>query len=86
MSSLFDSWFGFLLWGLAYFRMRSVDRAVGHKVNPALDWLGIITNAFLIVCGVLFLTVGTYASVQSIIEQFEAGVVKGVFSCASNGI
>jgi len=25
MSSLFDSFFGFIFWGVAYFRMRKVD-------------------------------------------------------------
>lgn len=32
------------------------------------------------------LIVGTYASVQGIIDQYEAGTVAGVFSCASNGL
>ncbi|KAI5462093.1 transmembrane amino acid transporter protein [Mariannaea sp. PMI_226] len=86
MSSLFDSWFGFIFWGVAYFRMRSVDKTVGRKHNVITDWFGIIVNIFLIGCGILFLSVGTYASVQSIIDQYEAGAVSGVFSCASNGI
>lgn len=86
MSSLFDSWFGFIFWGVAYFRMRAVDKTVGQKHSPITDWVGIVVNVFLIACGILFLTVGTYASVQTIIDGYEAGTVSGVFECASNGI
>lgn len=86
MSSLFDSWFGFIFWGVAYFRMREADKKAGRKHNAIADWTAMIINAVLIVVGILFLTVGTYASVQGIIDQFEAGTVRGVFSCASNGI
>jgi hypothetical protein len=28
MSSLFDSFFGFIFWGIAYFRMRKADGSV----------------------------------------------------------
>jgi len=43
-------------------------------------------NVVIILVGVFFLTVGTYASVESIILEFESGLVGGVFSCASNGL
>ncbi|KAM5352682.1 hypothetical protein ACJ41O_005404 [Fusarium nematophilum] len=86
MSSLFDCWFGFIFWGVAYFRMRGADKKVGRRHNAVADWTAIIVNVILIAIGVVFLTVGTYASVQGIIDQFEAGAVSGVFSCASNGI
>lgn len=86
MSSLFDSWFGFIFWGVAFFRMRTADKQVGRKHSTVTDWAGIVVNVFLILIGIMFLTVGTYASVQGIIDQFEAGTVGGVFSCASNGI
>ncbi len=85
MSSLFDSWFGFIFWGVAYFRMRQVDREDGKKENKIFDMLSNILNVLIILTGVMFLTVGTYASVQGIIDSFEAGEVAGVFSCASNG-
>ncbi|KAK7431902.1 hypothetical protein QQZ08_001521 [Neonectria magnoliae] len=86
MSSLFDSWFGFIFWGVAFFRMRTADKAVGRRHNPITDKIGVVVNALLIVIGIMFLTVGTYASVQGIVDQYEAGSVRGVFSCASNGI
>lgn len=86
MSSLFDSWFGFIFWGVAYFRMRKVDRQAGIKDNKVIDLSSNILNILIIATGVLFLTVGTYASVQGIIDSFRAGEVSGVFSCATNGL
>lgn len=86
MSSLFDSWFGFIFWGVAYFRMRGADQEVGRRRNKVGDLVSIVLNIFLILLGVFFLSVGTYASVQSIIDSYEAGEVGGVFSCASNGL
>ena len=85
MSSLFDSWFGFIFWGVAYFRMRKVDQEAGKKENKIVDLVSNLLNVLIILTGVMFLTVGTYASVQGIIDSFEAGEVAGVFSCASNG-
>jgi hypothetical protein len=86
MSSLFDSWFGFIFWGVAYFRMRSADKKVGRERNVIGDWLSIALNIVIIVTGFFFLTAGTYASVQGIMDSFEAGEVGGVFSCKSNGL
>jgi len=86
MSSLFDSWFGFIFWGVAYFRMREADQKIGRHHSKITDMTGNIVNLILIAIGIAFLTVGTYASVQGIIDQFEAGTVAGVFSCATNGL
>ena len=86
MSSLFNCWFGFIFWGVAYFRMRSADFKIGITRNPILDKLSVALNVLIILVGVFYLTVGTYVSVQGIIDQFAAGEVGGVFSCKSNGI
>ncbi|KAK3179740.1 hypothetical protein K4F52_008818 [Lecanicillium sp. MT-2017a] len=86
MSSLFDCWFGFIFWGVAYFRMRKVDLDEGRKRNRVLDLLSNALNVVIILTGILFLTVGTYASVQGIIDSFANGDVAGVFSCKSNGL
>lgn len=86
MSSLFDCWFGFIFWGVAYFRMRKVDAEHGRKRNPLGDKLGVALNAVIIAIGFYFLTAGTYASVQGIMDEFAAGTVAGVFSCKSNAI
>lgn len=85
MSSLFDSFFGWLFWGLAYIRMRRVDHGKHfYKVRGWRGWFGFLMNVFIIIVGFFFLTVGTYASVQSIIDDFHNGL-DGVFTCANNG-
>ncbi|KAG5924502.1 hypothetical protein E4U42_004624 [Claviceps africana] len=86
MSSLFDSWFGFIFWGVAYFRMRTADKNVGRVRSPVGDWLSVILNVVIILTGFFFLTAGTYASVQGIVDSFQDGSVGGVFSCKSNGL
>ncbi|KAF4451158.1 hypothetical protein F53441_5857 [Fusarium austroafricanum] len=86
MSSLFNCWFGFIFWALAYFRMRNADLKAGRTRNPILDYLSVTLNIVIMLTGVLYLTLGTYVSVQGIIDQFKAGTVRGVFSCKSNGL
>ncbi|KOS23085.1 N amino acid transport system protein [Escovopsis weberi] len=86
MSSIFDSWFGFIFWGVAYLRMRSADQKAGIDRATARDRVGIAVNIFIILIGAFVLTVGTYASTQGIIDFFRSGAVGGVFSCKSNGI
>jgi hypothetical protein len=86
MSSLFDSWFGFIFWAVAWYRMRNVDRKAGVKQNPLIDGISIVVNVVILLTGFLFLSAGTYASVQGIIDAYDAGTVPGVFSCRSNGI
>ncbi|EON98742.1 putative n amino acid transport system protein [Phaeoacremonium minimum UCRPA7] len=87
MSSLFDSFFGFIFWGVAYFRMRKADGTISLvKERTAYGYAMAAMNIFIIAIGVFFLSVGTYASVQSIINDFEAGAVGAVFTCKSNGL
>jgi len=90
MSSLFDSFFGFIFWGVAYFRMRKADGTVslsGKQTNTGVSryLLGAL-NIFIIIVGFFFLTVGSYASVEGIIDEFRLGSVGSVFTCASNGL
>ncbi|KAM7183603.1 amino-acid permease [Rhypophila sp. PSN 637] len=92
MSSLFDSFFGFIFWGVAYFRMRKADGTLAMSGKDS-DGSGKVTrfllgslNIFIIIVGFFFLTVGSYASVEGIIDEFRAGTVGSVFSCASNGL
>lgn len=86
MSSLFDCWFGFIFWGVAYFRMRSADKEVGRKRNAVGDALSVGLNIAIIAIGFFFISVGTYASVEGIIQNFAAGDVRNVFSCKSNAV
>lgn len=86
MSSLFDSWFGFIFWGVAFFRMRKVDSDAHRPRNAFLDMFSVALNIIIILTGVMFLTLGTAASVVGIIEDFRDGAVKSVFACASNAL
>ncbi|KAF2761820.1 hypothetical protein EJ05DRAFT_472776 [Pseudovirgaria hyperparasitica] len=86
MSSLFDSFFGFIFWGVAYIRMRRADHGPDfYKIRGWRGWVGIVVNVVLIFIGLFFLSGGTYASVQSIIDGYHADSFGGPFSCASNG-
>ncbi|KJR87638.1 uncharacterized protein SPSK_07658 [Sporothrix schenckii 1099-18] len=87
MSSLFDSFFGFIFWGVAYFRMRKVDGSLELvKQGNIRAILMALLNLAIILIGIFFLTAGTYASVQSIVDAFNADQVGGVFTCVSNGL
>lgn len=86
MSSLFDTWFGFIFWGVAYIQLRHTERGDGWWKHLDLKGkLMLALNIFLIICGLIVLGPGTYSSVQSIITSYQAGAVGGVFSCANNG-
>lgn len=84
MSSLFDSFFGFIFWGVAYVRMRRVDYGSGWMGKTSK--VGLVSNILIIMIGLLFLGAGTYTSVQSIVDGYNSGSFGGPFTCASNGI
>lgn len=87
MSSLFDSFFGFIFWGVAYFRMRKADARAGITRKRGIGTILLDgTNIIIILVGFLFLTFGSYASVLGILEAYDTGSVRSVFSCASNGL
>lgn len=82
MSSLFDSFFGFIFWGVAYFR-----------ITPRRRWwsspLRIFESSFnivIVLLGIMVLVVGTWTSVASIIRSYAADAVGKPFSCASNAV
>lgn len=86
MSALFDSFFGFIFWGVAYFRMRNVDGGFAFiKSQGIRGYLEAALNVLIILTGIFFLGPGTYASVESIIIDFDPSS-GSVFSCASNGL
>lgn len=63
MSSLFDSFFGFIFWGVAYMRMKQADYGNSwYSKRGIRGWWGLIFNTFLICTGLFFLTGGTYVS------------------------
>jgi hypothetical protein len=71
MSSLFDSFFGFIFWGVAYIRMRAADHGPDfYKTRGLRGWCGFIFNVFLIFVGLFFLGPGTYVSIVCLIYPF----------------
>ena len=63
MSSLFDSFFGFIFWGVAYLRMRRADYGPGwyHRRGIRGIW-GLTLNVIIIIIGIYMLVAGTYVS------------------------
>ncbi|MCJ1293286.1 hypothetical protein MMC34_004840 [Xylographa carneopallida] len=87
MSSLFDSFFGFIFWGMAYFRMREADYGPGWYTKRGIRGLwGTALNVVIILIGLFMLTAGTYASVESIVLGYEAAAFGGAFTCDNNGL
>jgi len=91
MSSLFDCWFGFIFWGVAYFRLRKIKHPelsgyenfkqsnLWNKLQYGICW-------FLIGVGFFLLGPGTYSTVQSIIKSYQNNLYGKPFACASNGL
>ncbi|KAL8661154.1 MAG: hypothetical protein Q9202_005869 [Teloschistes flavicans] len=87
MSSLFDSFFGFIFWGTAYMRMRRADYGPGWITKRGIRGLwGFSLNVAIILIGCYMLTAGTYATVQSIIDNYHSGLFGSAFSCESNAL
>ena len=64
MSSLFDSFFGFIFWGIAYIRMRRDDYGPRFwAVRGVRGFLGFVLNVCLIVAGLFYLGPGSYVSI-----------------------
>lgn len=64
MSSLFDSFFGFIFWGTAYMRMRRADYGPGWFSKRGIRGIsGFILNVILIGIGLFMLSAGTYVGV-----------------------
>lgn len=87
MSSLFDSFFGFIFWGTAYIRMRQADYGPGWISRRGIRGLsGFLLNVVIILIGLYMLSAGTYATVQSIIDNYRDNQFGSAFTCVSNGL
>ncbi|CAK7910225.1 hypothetical protein CAAN1_21S02586 [[Candida] anglica] len=96
MSSLFDCWFGFVFWGVAYFKLRRLHYKNNGQDNVPLTQiftdagiigkLEFIINVFLIAVGIYILGPGLYASIQSIVWSYQSNLYGNPFTCISNGI
>ncbi|KAJ7107919.1 transmembrane amino acid transporter protein-domain-containing protein [Mycena epipterygia] len=82
MSSLFDGWFGFIYWAMAYLILYPPSERWNGKWRSAETLL----NYFLILFGLYMLVAGTYVSVQSIIDSYKAAQVGSIFTCVSNAL
>ena len=79
MSSLFDGWFGFIFWGMAYLTLYPGAKKWAGPWRSAETLL----NYSIILFGFYILIAGTYTSVKSIIIDFNG---QKVFSCVNNGL
>ncbi|KAF7562792.1 hypothetical protein G7046_g1312 [Stylonectria norvegica] len=87
MGSVFDAFFGFIFFSIAWFRMRNKDKKDGRKVRSKhWDCVLIVVNVLIFIIGLGFFLVGTYASVRTIMDMFVQGTVQRVFSCSSNAL
>lgn len=93
MSSLFDCWFGFVFWGVAFFRLK--ESKYKGQFTDIRNLYGVLSPTEkceyficwgLIGIGFYILGPGTYASVDSIVLSYQSGLYGTVFSCASNGL
>ncbi|KAK7047771.1 hypothetical protein VNI00_006099 [Paramarasmius palmivorus] len=82
MSSLFDGWFGFIFWAMAYLELNPGKK----RWESTSKSIQTVVNYFFILLGLYVLVAGTYVSIQSIIDSYHAQTVGGVFSCASNAV
>lgn len=63
MSALFDSFFGFIFWGVAYMRIQESEEARRpNEARTKRDWIGYIFSWILVLVGLFFLGPGTYVS------------------------
>lgn len=83
MSALFDGFFGFIYWALAY---REINKGQLWKGQGALRKAESIFNVFIFLSGVFIFGPGVYTSVIAIMQSYASGSVKGPFTCANNAI
>ncbi|KAL4994642.1 transmembrane amino acid transporter protein-domain-containing protein [Aspergillus recurvatus] len=77
-SSLFISGFSFYFPALMWFMLIREGSIFSSRKNMALAAL----NALCFAIGVVTLVAGTYSSIKDIIDKYNAGTVRGVFSCS----
>ncbi|GAA5914504.1 hypothetical protein JCM5296_003053 [Sporobolomyces johnsonii] len=80
ISSLFDSWFGYIMWACAWWQLNK-----GRRFSGTTQIVAAIVNLLILITGFFFFGAGTYASVQSIINSYNAGAVKSPFTRANTG-
>ncbi|TIB62952.1 hypothetical protein E3P78_02159 [Wallemia ichthyophaga] len=82
-SSFFCIWFNAIVWFYLYFPQEPNRSWLdGFKKKSTSHWIKSIVNVSIVVIGVFVTVGGLYASVISIRDQFDAGLVGEPFSCA----
>ena len=72
MSALFDSFFGFIFWGVAYFRMRRATHGPGAATKRGFRGIaGFVLNVVIILIGLFMLSAGTYVSYVDFCPAFK---------------
>jgi len=80
MSALFDSFFGFIFWAVAYYKLH-----YGRLWSSPKYILLSILNIIIFVIGLFMLGPGTYTSVKAIIADYQ-GVIQHPFTCDDNSL
>ncbi|KAM0756410.1 hypothetical protein T439DRAFT_345174 [Meredithblackwellia eburnea MCA 4105] len=80
ISSLFDSWFGFIFWGYGWYQINK-----GRRLSGGFQIWENVVAALMIITGVFFLVAGAYSSIQSILDSYAIGAIKKPFTCANTG-
>ncbi|SGZ54636.1 CIC11C00000004316 [Sungouiella intermedia] len=91
MSSLFDCWFGFVFWGVAYFKLiryynPETSFTSYFKTASLITKLEMIANVILVIIGLYILGPGLYATIKSIVLSYESGLYGSPFTCVSNAV
>ncbi|ORY92963.1 transmembrane amino acid transporter protein-domain-containing protein [Leucosporidium creatinivorum] len=72
IASVFDSWFGYIMWSAAYFEI--------YRDTPSES-----RGLLIALTGAFFFIGGTYVSIQSIINSYHEGAIKAPFQCTNTG-
>ncbi len=72
VSSLFDSWFGYILWACCFFQL--YRRKPVHE-RTFIDKVEVGVNVVMLIVGLFFFGAGTYAAVQSIMTSYATGAI-----------
>jgi hypothetical protein len=80
LGAIFDSWFGFIFFAVAYWQMNrgKLFKSVGASVMTAVHVLVMVSGLFL-------LGPGTYAAVEAIMADY-SGTLRPAFSCKNVAI
>ncbi|KAK3670138.1 hypothetical protein LTR78_009985 [Recurvomyces mirabilis] len=81
ISSLFISGFTFYFPAIFWFKLVKQGKWNQGAKNISLS----ILNGFIFCIGLIVLGCGTYASVESILEEYAKGSVRGSFTCSAQG-